>query len=126
MPTRDSICHLVQARIWHESGTKAYAPDVYNGPVSQAEPGRTGRIHMRVSSRQERVLRAAAELTGETLTGFVLSAATERAETVLERAETIELSAQAFRRFVSALDKPVEDMPVLRRYATKKSPIPAR
>lgn len=60
---------------------------------------------MRVTSRQERVLRAAAELTGETLTGFVLSAATERAETVLERAERIEVSADAFRRFASALDK---------------------
>ena len=35
---------------------------------------------MRVSERQERVLRAAAELSGETLTGFVLGAATERAE----------------------------------------------
>ena len=81
---------------------------------------------MRVTSRQERVLRAAAELTGETLTGFVLSAATERAETVLERAERIEASAEAFRRFASALDKPAEDMLVLRRYASKKSPIRAR
>jgi uncharacterized protein (DUF1778 family) len=43
------------------------------------------------------MLRAEAELTGETLTGFVLSAAAERAETVLERAERVELSARAFR-----------------------------
>jgi len=94
--------------------------------MSQAEPERTGRIHMRVSPRQELVLRAAAELTGETLTGFVLSAATERAETVLERAERLEVSAQAFRQFVSALDQPAEDMPVLRRYASGASPIPTR
>ena len=45
---------------------------------------------MRVSERQERVLRAAAELSGETLTGFVLGAATERAEDVLDRAQRIE------------------------------------
>ena len=51
---------------------------------------------------------------------------TVRAETVLERAERIEVSADAFGRFARALDKPDENMPVLRRYATKKSPIPAR
>jgi len=94
--------------------------------MSQSEPERTGRLHMRVSSRQERILRAAAEVTGETLTGFVLSAATERAETVLERSERVDLGAEAFRRFVSALDRPAEDMPVLRRHAARKSPIPPR
>ena len=94
--------------------------------MSQSQPERSGRLHMRISSRQERILRAAAEVTGETLTGFVLSAATERAETVLERAERLDLSAEAFRRFVDALDRPAEDMPVLGRYATRKGPIPPR
>jgi uncharacterized protein (DUF1778 family) len=103
-----------------------YALGVYSVPVSQAEPERTGRIHMRVSERQERILRAAAELTGETMTGFVLAAATERAETVLERAERINLNAQAFQRFVAALDQPDEDIPVMRRYAVTDSPIPSR
>jgi uncharacterized protein (DUF1778 family) len=55
----------------------------------------------------------------------VLAAATERAETVLERAERIDLSTQAFQRFVAALDQPVEEMPVLRRYAVTDSPIPS-
>jgi uncharacterized protein (DUF1778 family) len=81
---------------------------------------------MRVSDRQERILRAAAEVTGETLTGFVLAAATERAETVLERAERIDLGAEAFERFVAALDQRGEDMTVVRRYATSSSPIPSR
>lgn len=85
-----------------------------------------GRINMRVSDRQERILRAAAGLTGETMTGFVLAAATERAETVLERAGRIEVSARAFERFVTALDQPAEDMPALRRYVHGHSPIPAR
>jgi len=91
-----------------------------------SQPERAGRINMRVSERQERVLRAAAELSGETLTGFVLSVATERAEEVLERAQRIEVSAEAFERFVAALDAPPEEMPTLRRYAGKRSPIPAR
>ncbi len=81
---------------------------------------------MRVSERQERVLRAAADLSGETLTGFVLAVATERAEEVLERAQRIDLGAEAFERFVAALDAPAEEMPTLRRYAGKRSPIPAR
>lgn len=81
---------------------------------------------MRVSDHQERVLRAAADLSGETLTGFVLSVATERAEEVLQRSQRISLSAEAFKRFVEALDAPAEEMPTLRRYTRKRSPIPAR
>jgi uncharacterized protein (DUF1778 family) len=81
---------------------------------------------MRVSERQERVLRAAAELSGETLTGFVLAAATDRAQELLEQAGRIDVNVEAFRRFVAALDAPPEEMPALRRYARKRSPIPAR
>ena len=81
---------------------------------------------MRVSERQERVLRAAADLSGETLTGFVLSVATEQAEQVLERAHRIDIGRDAFERFVEALDAPAEDMPTLRRYAHTQSPIPLR
>jgi uncharacterized protein (DUF1778 family) len=99
---------------------------VYNAFVSQVEPKRQARINMRVSERQERLLRAAAELSGETLTGFVLGVATERAEQVLERGQRIDLKAQAFERFVAALDGRAEEMPALRRYARKRSPIPAR
>ena len=80
---------------------------------------------MRVSRRQERVLRAAADLSGKTLTGFVLGVATDRAEQVLERANRVDLNAEAFERFVAALDAPAEDMPVVRRYAHSGSPIPA-
>lgn len=65
-----------------------------------------------------------ADLNGETLTGFVLSVATERAEEVVERAQRIDLGNEAFRRFVEALDAPIEQMPTLRRYAHKRSPIP--
>ena len=79
---------------------------------------------MRVSEHQERVLRAAADLTGETITGFVLSVATERAEQVLERAQRSDVGDEACRRVVEALDSPVEEMPTLRRYARKRSPIP--
>jgi uncharacterized protein (DUF1778 family) len=45
---------------------------------------------------------------------------------VLKGAQRIDLDAEAFARFVAALDAPVEEMPVLRRYARRRSPIPAR
>ncbi len=94
--------------------------------MSQVESERRGRINMRVSERQERILRAAADVSGETLTGFVLSAATERAEEVLERSNRIDISAEAFDRFVAALESPPEEMPTLRRYAKKQSPFRPR
>ncbi len=94
--------------------------------MGSVESARRARINMRVSEHQERVLRAAADLSGETLTGFVLSVATERAEQVLERAQRVELDDEAFRRFVQALDAPVEEMPTLSRYARTQSAIPVR
>jgi uncharacterized protein (DUF1778 family) len=104
----------------------AYVLTLYTGRMASAQTARQGRINMRVNEHQERVLRAAADLSGETLTGFVLSVATERAEQVLERAQRIDLNAEAFQRFVAAVDGPIEEMPILRRYASTKSPIPLR
>jgi uncharacterized protein (DUF1778 family) len=98
---------------------------MYDAAMGQPETRRPGRINMRVSERQERVLRAAANLSGETLTGFVLAVATERAEEVLERGQRIELNAEAFERFVTALDAAPAKMPAVSRYARKPSPIPA-
>jgi len=78
---------------------------------------------MRVSDRQVRVLRAAADVTGETVTGFILAAATERAHDVLGSAERIDLRVEAFERFVAALDDPIVAMPALERYVREPSPI---
>ncbi len=66
--------------------------------MTQAGAKRERRINMRVTDEQERILRAAADLSGETLTGFVLSVATERAADVVARAQRIEISAEAFGR----------------------------
>jgi uncharacterized protein (DUF1778 family) len=92
--------------------------------MGEPQTERRGRINMRISERQERALRAAADLRGETLTGFVLGAASERAEEVLERSQRIDLSADAFERFATALDASPEEMPTLRGYAGRRSQIP--
>ena len=94
--------------------------------MSRIDSRRQRRINMRVSEQQERILRTAAELSGETLTGFVLSVATERAADVVARAQLIEVTAEVFDRFVAALDGPPEEMPTVRRYAGRRSQIPAR
>jgi len=94
--------------------------------MSSIEHKIRGRINLRVDPEQEARLRAAAEANGETLTGFLLTAAAERADQVLERANRIALSGATFKRFVNALDAPDEPMPVLRRYAEDAgSPIPS-
>jgi uncharacterized protein (DUF1778 family) len=72
---------------------------------------------MRLSSAQEELLKAAATQQGQSVTGFVLGAATDRAQEVVERAQRIELSRKEFDRFSKALDAPVEPVPALRKYA---------
>lgn len=94
--------------------------------MSSLEQKSRGRINLRVDQDQEARLRAAAEANGESLTGFMLAAAVERADQVLERAGRIAVSSAAFKRFVDALEGPVEPMPALSRYAQETSPIPAR
>jgi len=84
----------------------------------------TGRLNLRLNSEQERALRHAAALSGQTLSGFVLSSAVERAHELLERANTIELSEAAFREFVAALDQPAEAVPELTRLFKRRSRIP--
>ncbi|MGH9091569.1 MAG: DUF1778 domain-containing protein [Acidimicrobiales bacterium] len=94
--------------------------------MGTVEHKREGRINLRVKPDQEARLRAAAEANGESLTGFLLAAGAERAEVVLERAGRIAVGAEAFERFVSALDGGPEPMPVLIRYASEPGPIPPR
>jgi uncharacterized protein (DUF1778 family) len=90
------------------------------------EHGGRGRINVRVDPEKEARIRAAAAANGESLTGFILAAATERAETVLDRAGRIALKTAEFERFVASLELPIEPMPTLRRYAKQTSPIPTR
>ena len=86
----------------------------------------TGRLNFRVTSEQERALRDAAALSGQSVSGFVLSSAVERAHELLARANAIELSDAAFRKFVAALDEPAEAVPELIRLFKRNSRVPTR
>jgi uncharacterized protein (DUF1778 family) len=70
-------------------------------------------LNFRLTAEQERALRRAAALTGQSVSGFVLSSAVEHAQEVLDRSNRIELSAAEFRRFAAELDKPAEAVPEL-------------
>lgn len=60
----------------------------------------TGRLNFRLSPEQEQALRHAAALTGQSLSGFVLSAAVDHAHDLLARANRIELSPEPVQRRV--------------------------
>ena len=84
---------------------------------------------MRLSTDQEVLLRAASALVGESMTAFVLGAATERANELLDRANRIEITRPAFDRFMTTLYRPTaergpSEMPKLRFYAASAQRIP--
>ncbi|MGI9030481.1 MAG: DUF1778 domain-containing protein [Ilumatobacteraceae bacterium] len=74
---------------------------------------RNGRLNLRVTGDQERPLRLAAALTGQTISEFVLSAAVAYAHHLVDHANHIGLSASQFTQFVAELDEPAETVPEL-------------
>jgi uncharacterized protein (DUF1778 family) len=67
---------------------------------------KTERIEARVSADRKRLLQQAADLRGETLSDFVLSASHEKAVATLEEARIVRLSADDQLRFATALLHP--------------------
>ena len=68
-------------------------------------------INMRTDAERKRRLQAAADLSHESLTAFVLSAADEKAERVLSAARTTPLTAGFFDEFFDALaPEPTADL----------------
>jgi len=73
-----------------------------------ASTTRTRRIDVRVTDEQDALIREAAAAAGLTVTGFLLSAAEERARAVLDERRHLVMSDRAFAAFASALDEPDE------------------
>jgi len=103
------------------AGGSSETPYVYDTYVADML---TGRLNFRLTDDQERALRQAAALTGQTVTGFVLSTAVDHAHELLDRANHIELSAADFKRFVTEIEKPAESVPELAELFKRKSQIP--
>ncbi|MCF7971353.1 MAG: DUF1778 domain-containing protein [Methylococcaceae bacterium] len=66
------------------------------------------RITARVSEHIKETLVAAADLTGATLNQFLVQAALEKAETIIEKDKVIHLSQQDAHCFFDLLDNPPE------------------
>jgi uncharacterized protein (DUF1778 family) len=81
---------------------------------------KTERIEARVDPDSAARIRHASELTHTSVSGFVVAAATEKAESVIaEHAYTL-VPDQYFDRLLAALDGPVEPMPKLEAAAAKQ------
>lgn len=81
--------------------------------------GRVARLEARVTDAQKARLQRAANLSGRTLSDFVVASAEEAASKVIQAHETITLSREEQIAFVTALLNPPPPGERLRRAAAK-------
>jgi uncharacterized protein (DUF1778 family) len=74
---------------------------------------RSRRIDVRVSDEQDALIREAASAAGQTVTAFLLSAAEERARSLLDERRHLVMSDRAFAALAAALDAPGEQVPAM-------------
>jgi uncharacterized protein (DUF1778 family) len=74
---------------------------------------RSRRIDVRVTDEQDALIREAAAASGQTVTAFLLSAAEERARSILDERRHLVMSDRAFAAFAAALDSPGETVPAM-------------
>jgi len=80
---------------------------------------RSARIVLRAARDHERRLRFAASLTKQTLSAFLLDAATERAERVISQSRETAVPTSFFDKLWRSLEKPPAPNKSLRRIAGK-------
>ena len=83
---------------------------------------KTSRLNLRVAPADDALLRQAAELTGETLSEFVVESARERAERLVADRTRFVLDAEEWSAFCEALDRPAEVNPALRELFERPRP----
>jgi uncharacterized protein (DUF1778 family) len=86
---------------------------------------RAARLDLRVDEADKALLTEAAALTHTSLSAFVLSAARDRAESVIAERRRIVLDDATFDAFVEALDTPAAN-PALRALFESPSPFESR
>ena len=72
------------------------------------------RLHLRVDPEQKALLEAASRAAGDTVSGFVLRAATEAAADIVADRRVFVLDEQAWQVFDQALSRPAAEVPGLR------------
>ena len=88
--------------------------------------GRDERIDLRVSAELKTLLAQAASYSGMSLSGFLVSSASERAKEVVAKRETLTLTTRDWRAFLSSLEKTERRRPKLeaaaKRYLSRRTP----
>jgi len=79
------------------------------------EPTRTARIEARIAPDALAVVKRAAEITGRSVSDFVVAAAQEAANRTIEDTQIIRLSVEDQRAFAEAILNPPEPTSALRR-----------
>jgi uncharacterized protein (DUF1778 family) len=81
---------------------------------------KTARIEVRTDPEREALLRQAASLTNQTLTGFVLDAAERRAREVVAEANTTMVPSAFFDELLDALEQAPEPNQAMRKAARRR------
>ena len=92
-----------------------------NMTTATVRPKRTKRLNLRATQSEKRLLETAASRQDLTVSEFVLESACSRAEDVLAEERHFALSPERWKAFVSALDRPIQPKPRLRRLLTEPS-----
>ncbi len=79
------------------------------------EPTRTARIEARITPNALAVVKRAAEITGRSVSDFVVAAAQDAANRTIAETQIIRLSVEDQRAFAEAILNPPEPAPALRR-----------
>lgn len=85
------------------------------GPaMTSTSRNRAERISLRTTSEHRHLIERAAEVTGKTMTSFILDAAYQEAQRALTGQHIYMLDDEQWATFLEALDAPVSDNPRLR------------
>lgn len=82
---------------------------------------RMGRINVRVSHHEAKLIRMGAEHRGVNITNFILESACARAEQEIADARHFELSPRDWKQFTAALDRPAASKPRLKKLLKERT-----
>lgn len=82
---------------------------------------RTGRLNLRTTPKEERVIETAASKQGVSVSKFVVKSAYDNAENVLADEHHFEIPSNRWKAFLDALDRPVQPKPRLKKLFSEPS-----
>jgi uncharacterized protein (DUF1778 family) len=89
---------------------------------TQTETTKEQNLHIRTSATEKATLAAAARISGQNVSRFVLTTALKEAEQIISEETVIRLSAEKYDAFVKRLDEAPRDIPALREQMEKAVP----